>query len=175
MVKAAKFMVLVAGLMGLIAFFLPLFSVDVAGKSFTVSAFQAVRGVEAVKANLEKQAGEKMQNDPQAQKAVADLDDVLTKVKSYLFIMYAPAALLLLLGVIGVVKQRFGRGFGVLSLLLGLITFGFWALLFFAAGEAKKEQAEATFGLGLGVHLLLGTGILGFLGGVTNTVKPDRD
>ncbi|HEU5058931.1 MAG TPA: hypothetical protein VFU21_20500 [Kofleriaceae bacterium] len=175
MVKAAKFMVLVAGLMGLVAFFLPLFSVDVAGKSFTVSAFQAVRGVEAVKANLEKQAGEKMQNDPQAQKAVADLDDVLTKVKSYLFIMYAPAALLLLLGVIGVVKQKFGRGFGVLSLLLGLVTFGFWALLFFAAGEAKKEQAEATFGLGLGVHLLLGTGILGFLGGVTNTVKPDRD
>ena len=175
MVKAAKFMVLVAGLMGLVAFFLPLFSVDVGGKSFTVSAFQAVRGVEAVKTNLEKQAGEKMQSDPQAQKSIEDLDEVLTKVKSYLFIMYAPAALLMLLGIFGVVKQKFGRGFGVLALLLGLVTFGFWALLFFAAGEAKKEEAQAAFGLGLGVHLLLGTGILGFLGGITNTIKPDRD
>ncbi len=175
MVKAAKFMVLVGGLMGLIAFFLPLFSVDVAGKSFSVSAFQAVRGVEAVKANLEKQAGEKVKTDAQAQKSIDDLDEVLTKVKSYLFIMYAPAALLVLLGIFGVVKQKFGRGFGVLALLFGLITFGFWALLFVAAGEAKKEEAQAAFGLGMGVHLLLGTGILGFLGGITNTIKPDRD
>jgi|SoiMethySBSTD1v2_1073268.scaffolds.fasta_scaffold210293_3 hypothetical protein len=175
MVKAAKFMVLVAGLMGLVAFFLPLFSVDVSGKSFSVSAFQAVRGVEAVKAHLESEAGQKVREDPQAQKSIDDLDEILTKVKSYLFIMYAPAALLVLLGIFGVVKQRFGRGFGVLALLMGLITFGFWALLFFAAGEAKKEQADAAFGLGLGVHLLLGTGILGFLGGVTNTVKPDRN
>jgi len=175
MVKAAKFMVLVAGLMGLVAFFLPLFSVDVSGKSFSVSAFQAVRGVEAVKAHLESEAGAQIRQDPQAQKSIDDLDEILTKVKSYLFIMYAPAALLVLLGIIGVVKQKFGRGFGILALLLGLVTFGFWALLFFAAGEAKKEQAEAAFGLGLGVHLLLGTGILGFLGGVTNTVKPDRD
>lgn len=175
MVRAAKFMVLAGGLMGLVAFFLPLFSVAAGGKSFTVSAFQAVRGVEAVKAHIESEAGEKVQADPEAQRAMSDLDDVLTKVKSYLYIMYAPAALLVLLGLIGVVKQKFGRGFAILSLLLGLVALGFWALLYFAAGEAKKEQAEAAFGLGLGVHLLLGTGILGFLGGAINTVKPDRD
>ena len=175
MVKAAKFMVLVAGLMGLVAFFLPLFSFEFQGKPFTVSAFTAVRGGEAVMSHLSSEAGVKADNSAEVQKVVADMDELMKKVRPFLYLMYAPAALLVLLGIIGVVKQRFGRGFGILSLLLGLVTFGFWALVFFAMGEAKKDQTDVAVGVGLGVHLLLGTGILGFLGGVTNTVKPDRD
>jgi hypothetical protein len=175
MVRAAKFMVLAGGLMGLVAFFLPLLSVDVAGKTLTVTAFQAVRGAEAVKQNWESEIGAKVESTPEIKQALDRFDELLTKVKPYLYIMYAPAALLVLLGLIGVMKQKFGRGFGVLSLLLGLVAFGFWALLYFAAGEAKKEQAEVVFGVGLGVHLLLGTGILGFVGGAVNTFKPDRD
>ena len=176
MVKAAKFMVLVAGLMGLVAFFLPFLSVEAEGKSVSVSAFQAVRGISVVEKEVDKAAGAATAATAEGQAALGELDEVLTKVKSFLYAMYAPALLLVLFGLIGVVKQKFGRGFAILSLLMGLIALGFWALLFMAAGEANKGegQGDAQVALGLGVHLLLGTGILGFLGGIINTVKPDR-
>ena len=178
MVKAAKFMVLVAGLMGLVAFFLPFLSVEAEGKSVSVSAFQAVRGISVVEKEVDKAAGTTTAATAEGQEALSELDEVLTKVKSFLYAMYAPALLLVLFGIIGVVKQKFGRGLAILSLLMGLIALGFWALLFMAAGEANKSEAgqtQAQVALGLGVHLLLGTGILGFLGGIINTVKPDRD
>jgi len=172
MVKAAKFMVLVGGILGVVAFFLPMFSVEGGGKKFTVSAFQAVRGAEAIKSSMESQAGEKASNDPSTKKAFDDLEDVTTKFKSVFLGMYAPAAILLLLGLVGVLKKKFGRGFGVLALLFGLVAMGLWGLIF--AGTKDQKATENAFALGLGIHLMLATGILGFLGGITNTVKPDR-
>lgn len=174
MVKAAKFMVLVAGLVGLIAFFLPFLSAESQGKSASISAFQAVKGIDgAIDATDQATAGA---TNAEAKSARAEIADVVNKVKAFLYAMYAPALLLFLFGLIGVIKKKFGRGFGVLSLLLGLVALGFWALLFMAAGEANKDQggADVKVALGLGVHLLLATGILGFLGGIINTVKPDR-
>jgi hypothetical protein len=175
MVKAAKFMVLVAGLAGLIAFFLPFLKAESQGKSASISAFQAVKGIDTA---LEKTdaATAGAAATPEAKSATAEIADVVNKVKAFLYAMYAPALLLFLFGLIGVLKKKFGRGFGVLSLLMGLVALGFWALLFMAAGEANKDSTggDVKVALGLGVHLLLVTGILGFLGGITNTVKPDR-
>jgi hypothetical protein len=174
MVKAAKFMVLVGGIVGVVAFFLPMFSVegDVGGqnKKVTVSAFQAVRGAEAVKASIESQAG--VQVASADQKSFDDLEDATTKFKGVFLGMYAPAALLLLLGLIGVLKKKFGRVFGVLSVLFGLVAIALWGLIF--TGTKDTETGQAAFALGLGIHLMLVSGILGFLGGIINTVKPDR-
>jgi hypothetical protein len=172
MVKVAKFMVLVGGIVGVVAFFLPMFSVEGGGKTFTVSAFQVVRGAEAIKASMEKQAGEKASSDPEAQKAFDDLEDATTKFKGVFLGMYAPAAILLLLGIIGVLKKKFGRGFGVLALLFGLVAMGLWGLIF--TGTKDSQASQHAFALGLGIHLMLAAGILGFLGGITNTVKPDH-
>lgn len=174
MVKAAKFMVLVAGIAGLIAFFLPFLKAESQGKSASISAFQAVKGIDTA---LEKtDAAAAGATTAEAKSATAEIADVVNKVKAFLYAMYAPAVLLFLFGLIGVIKKKFGRGFGVLSLLLGLVALGFWALLFMAAGEANKDNtaSDVKVALGLGVHLLLVTGILGFLGGITATVKPDR-
>lgn len=173
MVKAAKFLVLIAGLAGLVAFFLPFLTAESGGKTASISAFQAVKGIDtALDATEQATAGA---TTPEAKSATAEIADVVNKVKAFLYAMYAPAVLLALFGLIGVLKKKFGRGFGVLSVLMGLIALGFWALLFMAAGEANKDQGagDVKVALGLGVHLLLATGILGFIGGITNTVKPD--
>jgi hypothetical protein len=175
MVKAAKFLVLAAGLIGLVAFFLPFLSVEAEGKSVSVSAFQAVRGISVVEGVVDEAAGTPSAASAEGQKAMADLDELLTKVKAFLYVMYAPALLLVLLGVIGVVKQKFGRGLGILSFLFGLVALGFWALLFMAAGEANKGDTQGQVALGLGVQLMLGAGALAVIGGLTNTIKPDRD
>jgi hypothetical protein len=174
MVKAAKFMVLVGGIIGVVAFFLPLFSVTgkVQGKDVTValSAFTVVRGAQSVQASIEKQAG--AQAAAADQKSFDDLEDMSAKFKAVFLGMYAPAALLILLGLIGVLKKKFGRGFGVLSVLLGLVSIALWALIF--AGTKDKVGGETGFALGLGIHLMLAAGALGFLGGIINTVKPDH-
>src|SRR5262245_16829791 len=174
MVKAAKFMVLVAGLLGLIAFFLPFLKAEGQGKSASISAFQAVKGIDTALDATDQAAASA--TTAEAKSATAEIADVVNKVKAFLYAMYAPALLLFLFGLVGVLKKKFGRGFGILSLLMGLVALGFWALLFMAAGEANKDSTgtDVKVALGLGVHLLLATGILGFLGGITSTVKPDR-
>jgi hypothetical protein len=173
MVKAAKYLVLVAGLMGLVAFFLPMVTAEHQGQKISASAFQAVRGVSIGEEKLDEASKTQAAATPEGQKAVSDMGDFLTKVKAFLYGVYAPALLLTLFGLIGVLKKKFGRGFGVLSVLLALVVLGLWALFFMAQGEVNKDATEGKIALGLGIHLLLGTGILAFIGGITNTVKPD--
>ena len=141
MVKAAKFMVLVAGLMGLVAFFLPMVSVDQNGHSISASAFQAVQGASIGQEKLDEVAKTETAATAEAKANVSDLDDFLTKVKAFLYGVYAPALLLTLFGVIGVAKQKFGRGLGIFSLLLGLVVIALWGFFFMAAGEVNKDAA----------------------------------
>ena len=173
MVKASKFIVLAGGLLGIIGFFLPFISAQIEGKELGVSAFQVIKGIDlAEEVADEAAAAAKAENAAAAgevDKARSDFQDVLGKIKAFLYAVYAPALLMLLFGILGAVKHRFGRGVGVLSLLLGLLTLGVWALLSAAAGEAGGEAK-----LGLGAQLLLATGIGGALGGLVATIKPDR-
>lgn len=172
MVKAAKFMVLVGGLMGIVAFFLPMATVEGQGQTIKASAFQAVRGATFIEGKAKEVEGSAIS--AQDKKSAGEVGDFFTKVKSVLYGLYAPAVLLMLLGLIGVIKQKFGRGFAIFSVLLGLVSLAIWGFLFMLAGEVNKD-GDTKLTLGLGSHFLLGTGILGFLGGITNTVKPDRD
>jgi uncharacterized membrane protein YkgB len=105
-------------------------------------------------------------------KNLSDVGDFFTKVKAFVYGIYAPALLIVLLGVIGVLKKKFGRGSGVLAVLFALVTLAVWGFLFMLAGEVNKG-GNTKLALGLGTHLLLGTGILALVGGITNTFKPD--
>jgi len=164
MVKAAKFLVLIGAIAGLAGFFLPFISVESQGASASVSAFQGVRGVAA----LEK--GVDAVPDAQARK---DLDDILTKVKGFLYGIYAPSLVMLLFALIGVIKGKFGRGFAVLSLLMGGLSLGVWVLISSVASEAGSGT-EGSAAIGMGIHMLAIAGALGGFGGLVNTVKPDH-
>lgn len=159
MVRIAKFLVLLGGIAGVAAFFLPFVTVASGGDSASLSAYQAVRGVDVIEDNMGK--GEAP---PQAQE---ELQSVLDRVKGFLYGIYAPSVLMILFGLIGVIKGKFGRGFGLVSFLLGGLTLGVWGLIAGVAGGSATS-------LGLGVHLLAVAGALGVVGGLVNSVKPDH-
>jgi hypothetical protein len=165
-------MVLLGGLAGLIGFFLPLLVGEGHGTTDSLSAFQAVRlGSKLNEATEQATAGSTA---AEAQSARDEMGDVVAKIKAVFYALYAPALLLFLFGLIGLLKKKFGRGLGVLSFLLGLVSIGLWALLFKAIGDAGGGHPDVKLSMGIGGHLLLAAGVLGFLGGIINTVKPDH-
>jgi hypothetical protein len=88
----------------------------------------------------------------------------LGKLRGIVLAIYAPAALLALLGGLGVARKRFGRVAGAFALLSGLAGLGIAAVLQSAAGG---------YG-GIGLSLLLLTGATGIIGGVLALAKPER-
>jgi hypothetical protein len=167
MVKAMKFVVLASGVIGLIAFFLPLIAVEKSGVEGKLSAFQIVKGIDAVQ-EVVKEAPKT--GSAEETKAVGELNDGLDEVKGIVLAVFGPAAILALLGVIAVARKRFGRGMAIPTFLIGLIGLGIWALLNAAANEVGGDENVK----GLGMHLLMLTGLGGTFAGLVGTIKPDR-
>jgi hypothetical protein len=158
--KATKFIILVGGLLGILSFFLPLVSVERAGGKASVSAFQIIKGLDSVEVAVDK-AGARREIDV-ATSASAKKD--VGAMKGIVLAIFAPAALLALMGGLGVARKRFGRGAGAFSLVLGLVGLGIGMIL--------KGAAEGDAGIGLTFLIL--TGITGVVGGLIALIKPER-
>ena len=159
--KASKFIVLIGGILGILAFFLPLVSVhrtDFAGKA---SAFQLMKVLDKVAVEVDSADVHTTMDVASKQQAK---DGLGAAAKGILMAFFAPAALLSLIGGLGVMRKRFGRGAGTLALLIGLIGLGVGALMMGAAeGDA-----------GIAIPLLVVTGVAGVLGGLAALIKPER-
>jgi len=160
--KASKFIVLVGGILGILAFFLPIVTVHHRGATASVSAFQVIKGLDTVSVAVD---------DHQADVALAssgssaaEAKDGLAAAKGIVFALFIPALILAAIGGRGVAKKKFGRGAGAFSLILGLVGLGIGALLQSAAGGES----------GIGIYLLVMTGIAGTVGGLLALVKPER-
>jgi hypothetical protein len=162
----AKGLVLLGGLCGLVAFFLPFMVVPVEGTTVGVSMFHFMKG----EAGLEEAFGKKAETEGDRE-ALREASDAFEKDKGLFLAFYAPAALLVLLGLVGLVS-RFGRGLGLIAMLAGIIGFGGWLLIHTALGEAAKEQARGMTE-GLGVTLLLVSASLGCLGALMALARPE--
>ncbi len=162
MTKATKYIVLVAGIVGLVAFFLPLIAVQKSGIEGKLSAYRIVKGIDKAD-QVVASAG------PGDPTSVAEANKALSAVKGIVLAIFVPALLLAIFGGVGAARRRFGRGLAIPSMIFGLLGVGIWALLDAAASAGPGESVA-----GVGMHLLLITGLLGFLGGLIATVKPDR-
>lgn len=160
--KASKFIVLAGGILGILAFFLPMVSVHRADYSGTVSAFQIMKGLDTIAV----QAGSEEVNVAMASAgaSAAEAKDAINGMKGIVMAIFAPAILLLLIGGLGVARKKFGRVAGAFSLIFGLVGLGIGAIL--------KGAAEGDSGIGL--TLLLVTGVAGVVGGLIALVKPER-
>ena len=156
--KASKLIVLVGGILGIIAFFLPLVSVQRTNVQGTVSAFQIVKGLDSVAHEVDRAAPTMAAEDVTAAK------DGVGQIKGLVLAIFAPAALLALIGGMGVARKKFGRVAGTFSLLFGLVGLGIAALL--------KSAAEGDAGIGL--TMLIVTGLAGVVGGILALAKPER-
>ena len=158
--KASKLIVLVGGILGILAFFLPLVSVHRENATVKVSAFQIVKGLDAVSVAVDSPDAHRSMDVATRHEAKKDLG----ALKGIVTAIFAPAALLVLIGGLGVGRKRFGRGAATLALLLGLVGLGIGAIL--------KAAAEGDAGIGM--TLLLLTGVSGVVGGIMALVKPER-
>jgi hypothetical protein len=158
--KASKFIVLVGGILGILSFFLPLVSVERQGTKASVSAYQVIKGLDQVEVAVDegaRQAAYSMETSASAKKDIGAMKGIVMAI-------FAPALLLALIGAAGVARKRFGRVAGTFSLLLGLVGLGIAAIL--------KSAAEGDGGIGL--TLLLVTGVAGVVGGIATLIKPER-
>lgn len=160
--KASKFIVLAGGIIGILAFFLPMVTVEQGNVSSSVSAFQIVKGLDTASVAVGSQ---------EVSVAIADAGgdagaakDMLDGMKTFVLAMFVPALMLLVIGGLGVMRKQFGRVAGTFSLLFGLAGLGIGALL--------KSAAEGDSGIGLTLMLL--TGVAGIVGGLITLVKPER-
>lgn len=160
--KASKFIVLAGGILGILAFFLPMVTVQRQDFSGSVSAFQIVKGLDAVSVAAGSHDVSVALAD--AGSSAQSAKDALDGMKGIVMAIFAPALMLSLIGGLGVMRKKFGRVAGTFSLLFGLIGLGIGAML--------KGAAEGDSGIGL--TLLLVTGVAGVVGGLIALVKPER-
>ena len=158
--KATKFIVLVGGILGILSFFLPLVSVHRDNYTGKVSAFQIMKGLDTVSVAVDT-ASVKTVEDVQVR---AEAKKDVGAMKGIVMAIFAPALLLALIGGLGVARKRFGRAAAAFALIFGLIGLGIGAIL--------KSAAEGDAGVGM--TLLLLTGVAGVVGGLMGLVKPER-
>src|SRR5262249_35295629 len=124
--KASKFLVLAGGLLGIIAFFLPMVTVHRAGYTGSASAFQIIKGLEVASQAV---SSDEVRAAAMNTDAVQSAKEGVDAMKGIVMAIFVPAILLAAIGGLGVAKKKFGRGAGALSLLLGLVGLGIGALL----------------------------------------------
>ncbi len=162
--KAAKFIILGAGLIGLLAFFLPLIAVEKSGVEGKLSAYTIVKGID----KAQDIVGSAATGSADEEQAVDEANDALSDVKAVVLAIFVPALLLAIMGGIAVARRRIGRGFGIMSLLVGLLGLAIWAILNSAATAPSGESAA-----GIGMHMLMLTGLGGIVGGIIAKIKPE--
>jgi hypothetical protein len=170
--KASKFIVLLGGILGILAFFLPLVSVTrgtgADKATATVSAFQIIKGIDEIKVHVD-QASTNTHTDvavsaDQMRELKENTKGGLDQIKGFVMAIFAPALLLALMGAAGIARGKFQRLGGTFAFLLGAVGLGIGALL--------KGASEGNSGIGM--TFLLITGVLGLAGGLLALVKPDR-
>src|SRR5215813_2647808 len=160
--KAAKFIVFIGGVLGIVAFFLPLVSVTHHGQKVTVSAMQVVKGLDTI--HTEVDGNDEVRASMSSPTGIRATKDAVGAIKGIVIAVFVPALVLAAIGGGAVARRRFGRLGSIFSLIIGLISLGIAGILT-AAAEGDS---------GAGLYLLLLSAIAGTLGGLLATIKPDR-
>jgi hypothetical protein len=166
--KYTKFAVMLFGLLGIIAFFMPLVHVKEGGFTGKASAFQIIKGLGEV-----QKAGSDIarEHDGDVREIGKGVEEGAGAIKAFVYAVFAPALVCLLLGVFGAIG-RFGRGKAIFVMLLGLTGVAIWALLRAAGAELGKDL-EGGDPLGSGITML-GISYFGLLiAGLFGTIKPE--
>jgi hypothetical protein len=85
-------------------------------------------------------------------------------------VIYAPAVLLAVLGIVCGRRRKMGRVAGFLALVLGAASAAVWAVFHYVAASDPHHGAT----LALGAHLLLACGIAGAVAGLGALIAPDH-
>ena len=174
--KFTKFVVLAGGIIGLLAFFMPLVAVKNSGVTGALSAYRIVKGIDTAQeviSTADTAAVEAYGKTAEFRASKEEANAALGEVKGVVLAIFAPALLLAVIGGVAVMRKKLGRLGGVGALLLGGVGLGIWAILNSAANEVAASGNSGDV-KGIGMHLLMITGLCGLVGGIITLVKPDR-
>jgi hypothetical protein len=166
-----KVLVLLAGCAGIIGFFTPLVEYRNPDGKITgdASAYQMARDVPNAGDVIEQATQLGLSRDAAGRLAKA-FHNGKNVYRGGIIAYFAPAALLVLVGVIAVLRDRMGRFAGVVAMLLA----GACGVVFFLFWRADQTSHDPNASLGLGLYLLLGASIAGVLAGLGAFLHPDR-
>lgn len=166
-----KYVVLLGGIAGVVAFFLPFITFDSRDGMITggVSAYQIVSGIDSI-TEVMSGAAPLLATHEDVQAFAKVFNEDLREYRVAMVAFYAPAALLALVGALAGARRRMGRIAGLSALVLGAANAAIWMLF----SQVRADQPDETVGLGIGLHLLLAAGIAGILAGLGALLAPDR-
>jgi hypothetical protein len=166
-----KYLVLLAGLAGIAGFFLPFVTVHTQEARFGrhPSAFSLVRSLETLDSMTQGLTALGVAP-PQARASAEQAHAALETARTAASVIYAPAVLLALLGIVCGVRRRMGRLAGFIAFVLGAASASVWAVFHYVAASDPHHGAT----LALGAHLLLACGAAGALAGLGALLAPDR-
>ncbi|MBA3502443.1 MAG: hypothetical protein M4D80_29295 [Myxococcota bacterium] len=167
-----KLLALLAGIAGVVGFFLPLAEYsDSTGKVLrTASAYEiATTPTEATGlSDFAKGLGASKE---QADRLEQAANRSLLAHRGFIVAFYVPAALQLLLALVNLLRSRVGRFAGFLTLLFGAGS----AAVFVYFWIGYERNADPNSALGYGVWLLAGAGAGGMLAGLVTMFRPRHD
>jgi hypothetical protein len=166
-----KYLVLLAGLAGIAGFFLPFVDVHTSEARFGrhPSAFELVRRIETLDSMTQGLTALGVAP-PKAHDSALQAHAALMTARTAASVIYAPAVLLALLGILCGKRRRMGRIAGFFALVFGAASASVWAVFHYVAASDPNHGAT----LALGAHLLLASGAAGAFAGLGALVFPDR-
>ena len=167
-----KLLALLAGIAGVVGFFLPLAQYsDASGNVLrTASAYEIATTTSDATGLADFAKGLGASTD-QAERLEEAANKSLVAYRGFIIAFYVPAALQLLLALANLFRARVGRFAGFLTLLCGAGS----AAVFVYFWIGYERNADPNTALGYGVWLLAGAGAGGMLAGLATMFRPRHD
>ncbi|NVB84430.1 MAG: hypothetical protein HOV81_39010 [Kofleriaceae bacterium] len=173
-----RYIVLIAGIVGVLGMFQPLMEVGRGKLHIAVSAYELSFGLsrthKVVDAKIPLLVELKI---PADIRSTRDDIKLVLDASKHAALAYIPAALLLLIGVYAMFRKKLGRALGGAALLFGLASIAAYVGLRYGLAYGKEEEPilqRVQLHLALGAHVLLAIGIGAAIAGLASLLKPDR-
>ena len=167
-----KLLALLAGIAGVVGFFLPLAEyTDANGNVLRTASAYEIATTTADADGLADFAKGLGASKDQAERLEAAANNSIVAYRGLIIAFYVPAALQLLLALINLPRARVGRFAGFLTLLLGAGS----AAVFVYFWVGSEGSGDASSAHGYGVWLLAGAGAAGMLAGLATMLRPRHD
>jgi hypothetical protein len=175
-VKVAKHVLILLGLVGVLGVIMPFAEVRKGIAAVSLSAKDLSFGLEKTHAVLDRKLPKIV-----AKRLGSDVTDTRDDLKlvadglKYAVLVFAPAALLVVIGIIAVLRRRLGRVLAAMALLMGLVSLASWIGLHYAIDYALEEAdvKGMTIELMTGAHMLIVSALAGIAIGAAALVKPE--
>jgi hypothetical protein len=174
--KVAKHVLILLGLVGVLGVVMPLAELRKGPAGVTLSAKELSFGLEKTHGMLDRKLPGFLEK--RLPTDVRDTRDDVKMVADYLkwaVLVFAPAVLLVVIGIIAVARKRLGRPLASAALLVGVIALGTWIALHkvIAYALVEADVKGMTIELMSGAHMLLITAATGIGVGIAALVRPD--